>query len=243
MSANLRQQQILAYLEENGAVSVRALTALLFVSEATVRRDLAELEKQGALSRSFGGAVSLGNTRRQVPLFIRESIDSAAKSEICRRAAALVKNGDTLFIDGSSTAQHLVKYLGHLKDIVVLTYSLKTAQLMCEHHIKTFCTGGVLMENSLVCTGPESIAFVEKFNPDICFLSCKGMSAEGKFSDTSSEETAIRRVALQHARTRVMLMTKNKLDSTFFHTVCHANEVDHIFTDGTLPRGLCLRQA
>lgn len=242
MSANLRQQQILALIEEHGAISVRALTAALFVSEATVRRDLAELEKRGALRRSFGGALPIADTKRQVPLFIRESIDSAAKNEICRRAAALVKDGDTVFADGSSTVQHLAKYLAALKDIMVITYSLKTAELMCEHHIKTYCTGGALLENSLVCTGADAVAFLERFNPDICFLSCKGMNAAGKFSDTSEEETAIRRIALKNARTRVMLMTQNKLDATYFHTVCHANEVDHIFTDGELPAGLTTRK-
>ena len=62
MSTNLRHTQILALLEENGAVSVRRLTSLLYVSEATVRRDLAELEKKGALKRTFGGAVSTLDT-------------------------------------------------------------------------------------------------------------------------------------------------------------------------------------
>ncbi len=242
MSANLRQQQILSYLQEHGAVSVRALTSLLFVSEATVRRDLAELEKSGALKRSFGGALPIEGSKRQVPLFIRESIDSAEKNEICRRAATLVKDGDAIFADGSSIVQHLAKHLAALKDIVVITYSLKTAELMCEHHIKTYCTGGLLLENSLVCTGPDSIALLERFNPDVCFLSCKGMSLDGKFSDTSEEETAIRRTALKNARTRVMLMTKNKLNTTYFHTVCHANEVDHILTDGELPRGIRTRE-
>ena len=238
MSANFRQQQILGLLEQQGAVSVRTLTDMLYVSEATVRRDLVELERQGALKRTFGGAVALGSTQRQVPLFIRESLDSGAKSELCRRAAALVEDGDTIFVDGSSTAQHLAKYLGGLRDILVITYSLKTAQLMCEQHIKTYCTGGLLMENSLVCTGPDSIAFVERCNPDICILSCKGLGADGKFTDTSEEETALRRVALKNSRKRVMLMTKNKLNTTYFHTVCHASEVDHIFTDGTLQEGL-----
>jgi DeoR/GlpR family transcriptional regulator of sugar metabolism len=235
MSTELRQKQILDILDTNSAVSVRALTKILFVSEATVRRDLTELEKKGALKRTFGGATPVTDTNRQVPLFIRESMNSTAKTEICRQAATLIKDGDTVFIDGSSTAQYLVKYLSHLKDIIVVTYSIKTAELMCKNHIKTYCTGGLLMENSLVCTGQETIEFAEKINLDICFLSCKGLDSNGNFTDTSEEETVIRRAFLKKARSRVFLMTQNKFGKTYFHTLCNSRDVDHIFSDGEIP--------
>ena len=90
MATNLRHQEILNILNENGAISVRALTKRLFVSEATVRRDLAELERSGALKRTFGGATTIVDTNRQIPLFIREGMNSGAKSDICKRASALV---------------------------------------------------------------------------------------------------------------------------------------------------------
>lgn len=241
MATELRRRQILKLLEENGAVSVESLSKILFVSVATVRRDLAELEKRGALKRTFGGATPLPDTHRQVPLFIRQSMNSAAKSEICKQAAALLRDGDTVFIDGSSTAQYLVKYLTPLRDLTVVTYSIKTAELMCHSHVKTYCTGGLLMENSLVCTGREAIGFAERVNPDICFLSCKGISFDGKLTDTSEEETEIRRAFLQNSKTRVMLMTHNKLGSTYFHTLCHARDVDYIFSDAPLPDSIQTR--
>lgn len=110
MSENLRHKEILHILDENGSVSVRALTRMLYVSEATVRRDLAELEKIGALKRTFGGAKPILDTNKQIPLFIRESMDSKAKSEICRKAAELICDGSTIFVDGSSTAQYFPNY-------------------------------------------------------------------------------------------------------------------------------------
>ncbi len=235
MSTELRHKQILDILDKKGAVSVKVLTKTLFVSEATVRRDLTELEKKGALKRTFGGATPVIDTNRQVPLFIRESMNSAAKTEICRQAAMLIKAGDTIFIDGSSTAQYLVKYLSHLKDIIVVTYSIKTAELMCKNHIKTYCTGGLLMENSLVCTGQEAIEFAERINLDICFLSCKGIDLDGNLTDTSEEETVIRRAFLKRSHTRVFLMTHNKFGNTYFHTLCNSRDVDYIFSDGEIP--------
>ena len=233
MVTNLRHRQILQLLEENGAVSVKALTAALFVSEATIRRDLHELEKAGALQRTFGGALPVLSSPRQVPLFIREGLNTEEKYALCRQAAAMLKDGDTLFIDGSSTAQHLVKFLTPLKDLTVVTYSIRTAELACRHHIKTYCTGGLLMENSLVCTGQETVAFADKINPDFCFFSCKGLSEDGIFSDTSEEETVIRRAFLKRSRTRVALMTKNKLGKRYFHTLCTMEDVDHLLTDAS----------
>ena len=243
MSTNIRHRQILNILEENGAVSVRALTKALFVSEATVRRDLSELEKQGALKRTFGGAMSVMDMGKQIPLFIRESMDSSAKSEICKKAAELVKDGDTLFIDGSSTAQYLVKYISHLKNVTVVTYSIKTAELMCKNHIKTYCTGGLLMENSLVCTGQTAIDFAKRVNPDVCFISCKGIDESGKFSDTSEEETLIRRAFLDNSRIRIMLMTQNKFGNRYFHTLCESKEIDYVFSDGNIPATLKTRRS
>ena len=241
MSIEFRHKRILEMLDKNGSVSVRGLVKELYISEATARRDLSALERKGALKRTFGGATPVIDTTRQVPLFIRESIDSAAKSDMCRRASALVKEGDTIFIDGSSTAQFLVKYIAHLKDIIVVTNSIKTAELTCESNIKTYCTGGLIMGNSLVCTGQESIDLADRINLDICFFSCKGISLDGLLTDTSEEETVIRRAFMRKARKRVALMTKNKFGNTYFHTLCRTEDIDFLYSDGELPNTIKTR--
>lgn len=235
MSMNLRHKEILGMLEKYGAVSIKDLISTLYVSEATVRRDLAYLEKMGLIKRTFGGAKSIIDTKSQVPLSIRESLDSKAKNEICKKAAQLIKEGDTIFLDGSSTVQYLVKYISDIKDIVVVTYSIKTAALMCENHIKTYCAGGFMLENSLVCIGNKTIEFVQTMNTDICFVSCKGVDDDGKFTDTSEEETAIRKAIMKNCSTRVMLMTQNKFGNTYLHTLCEASDVDYVISEGEVP--------
>ena len=235
MSSNLRHREILNILNQNGSVSIKELKNLLFVSEATVRRDLVELEKAGALKRVFGGAQPVLNTNTQIPLFIRESLDSRAKDNICKQAAALIKEGNTVFLDGSSTVQYLAKYMATIKDIIVVTYSIKTAELMCQNHIKTYCAGGLLIENSLVCTGSKTLEFAKEINTDICFISCKGVSNNGIFTDTSEEETAVRKAFMERASTRVMLMTQNKVGTKYLHTLCDSNDIDVLFSDGEIP--------
>ena len=236
MSYNLRHKEIIALLNENGAVSIRDLTQRLFVSEATVRRDLAELERSGALKRVFGGAKPVFDTSDAIPLYIRESIDSDAKKEICSKAAELIKDGDTIFIDGSSTAQHLISYIKN--DVVVVTNSIKTAQISCDNHIKTYCAGGLILENSSVCIGLKAVDFAKDINTDICFLSCKGVSEDGIFSDTSEEDSAIRKAFMRNSATRVMLITSNKFGGRYMHTLCRAEEVDYVFSDGAIPESI-----
>lgn len=241
MGLSTRQEKILGYLEQHGAVTVRTLTAELYVSEATVRRDLVELEKCGLLRRTFGGAIPARDANQQVPLFIREGMDSAVKNDLCRRASDYIHDGDTIFIDGSSTGNCLVKYLGRFRDLTVVTHSMRTAGLLSENHIRTCCTGGWLDETSMVFTGASALRFSESINTDLCFLSCKGMDAEGRFTDTSEMETAIRRNFLLGAKKRVFLMTENKFGATYRHTLCRSTEVDVIVTDGVLPDGIRLR--
>ena len=241
MSINLRHKEILSILEKNGAASIRDLVSMLYVSEATVRRDLATLEKEGSIKRTFGGAKSITDTKTQIPLSIRASLDSRAKSEICKKAALLIKEGDTIFLDGSSTVQYLVKYISNIRDITVVTYSIKTAELMCQNHIKTYCVGGLMLENSLVCVGNKAVEFATAINTDVCFISCKGVDCDGKFTDTSEEETAIRKAFMKNCSFRVMLMTQNKFNSKYFHTLCEASEIDYLISDGEIPRELTER--
>lgn len=97
------------------------------------------------------------------------------------------------------------------------------------------------MENSLVCTGQEAVEFAEKINLDICFLSCRGIDLDGNLTDTSEEETVIRRAFLNKSRIRVFLMTNNKFGNTYFHTLCNSKEVDYIFTNGEISEAIKMR--
>lgn len=237
-----RQDEIINYLKIYETVSVKKLTQLLYASEATVRRDLNELEKNGLVRRVFGGASLVIKDNTQIPLFVRENQNAAAKIEICRQASELIRDSDVIFLDASSTAQCMVRFLSRFQNLTVVTNGLKIAGLLHDNHIRTFCTGGSLIQNSYAFAGKKAERFLEDIRTDICFLSCLGMSQDGLFTDASESETYLRQVALQGARTRVMLMIDSKFGKTYMHKVCHSRDVDHIFTDGALPEGIVLRE-
>ena len=87
------------------------------------------------------------------------------------------------------------------------------------------------MENSSVFIGDDAERFVENFNADVCFLSCKGVSDSGKLTDTSYFETQLRKKFLKNSKVKVMLITKHKFGKEYIHTLCQVDEVDHIITD------------
>ena len=231
MSETSRQSDILEYLNEHETISVKKICKLFYVSEATARRDLTALEKQGAVRRVFGGATLIYGSDKQIPLFVREREDASEKTRICKKASKFIKDGSVLFIDGSSTAQFLLTELSKFKDLIVITNGLKIAEKLGEMHIKVYSTGGLLMENSSVLIGDDAERFVENFNADVCFLSCKGISDDGKLTDTSYFETQLRKKFLQNSKLKVMLITKNKFGKEYIHTLCRLDDVDHVITD------------
>ena len=237
-----RQNEIINYLKQHDAVSVKKLTELLYASEATVRRDLCELEKMGLVVRVFGGATLAGSKNTQIPLFVREGEMAEEKNEICRRAAALISDGDVIFLDASSTAQAMVKHLAGFHGITVITNGLKVADLLLENHVKTFCTGGAAIDNSYALIGRHAESFLREIRADVCFLSCKGMSEEGVFTDTSEQETDLRRVALSVSKKRVMLLTDSKIGKTYMHRLCDTREIDHLITNRQIPPSLRFRE-
>lgn len=226
-----RQRDILKYLNEHETISVKEICKRFYVSEATARRDLNALEKTGTVRRIFGGATLIVGSDKQVPLFVREREDEQEKMRICKKASALIKDGDIIFIDGSSTAQVLLNELQKFKDIVVITNGLKIAQMLSDIHVKVYSTGGLLMENSSVLIGNDAENFINNFNADICFLSCKGLSEDGILSDTSYFETQLRKKFLKNSKVKVMLITKNKIGKKYIHTLCHRDDVDYVITD------------
>ncbi len=237
-----RQIEILKYLHAHQTVSVKKLMELLFVSEATIRRDLSELEKEGQINKIYGGATIIFNSDKQIPLYVREKENNDVKKIICEQALSFIKDGQVLFIDGSSTSQILAKHLYNFKNIIVITNGLKIAEILGEYHIKTYCTGGRLIDNSYVFAGKDAENFINNYCADICFISCKGMDENGKFTDTSKDETELRKCFLKNSKKRIMLLTDNKIGKTYLHKLCESTDIDVILTNATLSSTIKTRQ-
>ena len=226
-----RQKRILQIIEENGGATVEDLVRTLYASAPTIRRDLSAMEQNGLLKKVYGGAIPLTAADREIPLSLRAQSQSSAKERMAERAAEMVRDGMVIFMDGSSSVNCMVKYLGGKKDILVVTSSARTAVDLAEQNISTLCTGGKLLNHSLSFVGHKAEDFIRSIHADLLFFSCHGLSEEGDLTDLSMEEVHLRQVMLMQAKKSVLLCDKSKLGQTYFYHLCHRDEVDEIIIE------------
>ena len=137
-----RQDQILAKLEQHKTLNISALANELYVSEATVRRDVSTLEKLGLVRRVYGGVMlSKYASSTDLPLAMREHESRPQKDLIAAKAAELLHDGATIIMDASSTVQHMIPYLKAYQNLTVITNSLKVIDQLSGSDIRVFCTG------------------------------------------------------------------------------------------------------
>lgn len=226
-----RQEEILEILKARGNASVHFLSKELFVSEPTIRRDLSELEKQGKVRRTFGGAVPCDILNLEVPLSLREREGRGAKAIIAEKAASLLSDGQVIFLDASSTASYLVEHIAKYKDITVITNSPKTSLALAEKKVRSYCTGGLLLENSIAYVGNLAENFIRNFNADIFFFSCRGLNYDGMLTDSSTRESELRRVMMANSAKLAFLCTSDKIGKKYMYNLCSADTIDYIFCD------------
>ncbi len=231
MFYNERYDAIAKILKENNTATVHFLAKELFVSEPTIRRDLKKMEQQGIIKRTFGGAVLSELLNKEIPLSMREHENMSAKDYIAKEAVKFIRDGQVIFLDASSTVFRIVKYLAPFSNITVITNSPKASLKLAELKIKSFCTGGLLLENSIAYVGTYAENFIKNFNADIFFFSSRGITANGVITDSSIEESDLRRTMLLNSKKSIFLCTSDKIGKQFFYNLTDISEIDRVICD------------
>lgn len=220
MLKNERQDQILKYLTEKQYATVSFLAGKLYVAPITIRRDLEEMEQAGLLKRCHGGASALEYQNREVPFELREKTNASAKDQIAQKAVGLLREGDTVFLDASSTAAHLTDYITPEQNLTIITNSVHVLEKLRGRRIRCYLTGGMLLENSHALVGNLAEETVRSMYADICFFSSQGITEDGVITDFSEDETRLRRCMIQNARKSVFLYDQTKLGKRFLFRLC-----------------------
>src|SRR5699024_5787041 len=152
----------------------------LFCSEATIRRSLVKLEQAGLIKRFHGGATLIPDKNIEYPHFYREKKRQKEKTYISDLAFDFIGNGDTLFLDSSSTVATLCTKLDHFKNLTVITNGLQIALMFSKfNNIDVYIAGGIVKKSSLSVIGQLSSQFIGDFTVDLAFISCRGMDKCG----------------------------------------------------------------
>jgi len=231
-----RQNKILEILEKKQAVTVEELCAVLYSSGATIRRDLQALESSGMIRRTHGGAVHIDSGAQDFPMTLRENENLNAKELLVQKALPLIHDGQTLFMDPSSTVCRLARRLTGFQRLRVITNGLKTASILAEiDGVEVYGTGGRLRDNAMSFTGNQAMQFVQQFNADYAFISCRGIDPDVGITDSDESEAALKRIYIQNAKRVVLLCDNSKLGQRYFCKVSPLDSIWKIITNGQLP--------
>jgi DeoR/GlpR family transcriptional regulator of sugar metabolism len=210
MLAAQRRELILKKLAQEGQVAVVALGKELGISEDTVRRDLDDLAGEGVLRRVRGGAVpsspAVGN------FHVRESLSTAEKTRIGRCAAALVRPGQVVLVDGGTTTRELVRALPRSLKATIVTHSPTIAGELIDHpDVEVILLGGRLFKHSMVAVGEMTLAALGQINADLFFLGATGIHPDAGATTGDWEEAAVKRRMCASATQTYLLVSPEKL--------------------------------
>ncbi len=226
-----RQEEILDILRKQKSASVSELAKRLFASEPTIRRDLTSLEEQGFIKRVYGGAVMVGAPDREIPYDVRASEQESAKRVMASKAIRYVKKGDVVFLDGSSSAAHMVEALGGIEDIIVVTSGARTALALAERGVRVISTGGQMLTKSYTYVGSHAESCVRGLNIDVAFFSCRGLSDDGEMSDQSIEEINLRKVVFERSKKKVLLCDSSKFGKQYVYSLGSVDGIDAVISE------------
>lgn len=234
-----RRQEILDLLEKNTYMSVSDLSKAIFVSEPTIRRDLAYLEKEGFLKRMRGGASYVHPTLAKWPFVFRNKTNINEKLHIGKIAASLISYGDRIFLDSSSTCLCLAKSFPEDIELNVLTFGIPAAQVLGTNpKIFLELPGGKFHSQRECVYGKEACDYFKQHHATLCFMSGYGLSADGGLTETSREEFILKRVLHENADQTIVLIDHTKLGNTYYRKVLSFNEIDVLITDRPLPEDI-----
>ena len=234
MYQNERQGEIRKILEREGYASVQQLSQWLYASPSSIRRDLAALERQGVVRRSYGGAEPVKNSTQILPFSTRAHYNIPAKKTMARKAAQLVPEGAVVFLDQSSSAFFVACELQGRADLTVVSNNVEILSLLSRTKLEVISSGGQLSRSNRNClVGSDAQRTFSQIRADILFFATKALSAEGVISDCDREEVCLRQVMMDNAAQKIYLCAGEKFGHDSAFRQCSLADVDKMITECT----------
>ena len=233
MALTERQNEILKMLKEKNTASVTVLAKDLYVSEATIRRDLAEMKSMGLIERSHGGAL-LPEHAEEISIFFRMEKNASEKERAATKALPYIPSFKSVFIDSSSTALALAERID-LNYKTVVTNNLQTAfQLSKKPNINLILLGGSVHFNTNSTTGSWTARQLADFTFDLMISSCAAVSGS-EVLERSLEQKEIKRAAFERSEKRVLLIDHTKFGAHGAYRWNALEAYDLVATDSPPP--------
>ncbi|MBW7886032.1 MAG: DeoR/GlpR transcriptional regulator [Caldilineaceae bacterium] len=234
-----RRTFILKRIEDRGSVTVVELAQQLDVSPMTIRRDLLELEQEGALRRVHGGAVN-ARGRSYEPLYhTRAGVMQAEKERIGRLAAELVADGDSLALDIGTTTLEVARCLLGRRNLTIVTPSLHITNLFLgQADLRLIVAGGIVRPEEGSMIGELARLAFERLHVDRLFLGVACIDAAYGLSEYNWDDALVKQAMIASAKEVVVVADSQKFGKVAFAHVAGFGQVHKLVTDRPPPEPL-----
>jgi DeoR/GlpR family transcriptional regulator of sugar metabolism len=232
-----RRNQILNLLEETGTLNVGELADRFGVTVVTIRKDLDDLEAEGFLQRTFGGAVFSHRSRFNRSFLERARQHRQEKLAIAAAALDDIKDGDTIILDAGTTTLALAQLLREqVRSAFVITCSVPAALELSSAGYNILLLGGMVRNKSLALLGRETLTIIERYRADKAFLGSTGFTIEMGHSTPNPDDAQIKEALMRIADETYVLVDSSKYGHNCLTSFARLRDVDLTITDSRLPR-------
>lgn len=225
---NDRRNNIILEIKKTGEVNVNKLVKQFNVSKATIRRDLNHLSENGLISRVYGGA-------KLTDSFDKENINSNLTEnhshEIARMASEFINDGDTIFINTSTTALLVIQYITN-KRVTIITNNAKCLYAKHDALVSIHLTGGELRFPKESMVGDFALNNLSKVKANKCFLGCNGINTKEGITTAVLQEAAINERMVQRTIGEIFVLCDNsKIGISSSFNCCPLDRINYLITD------------
>lgn len=232
MFAEERQNRILQLLRKQKKLLVNELCETFGVSPATIRNDLNELEKQGLLRRTHGGAIA-GTKINFEPTSVEKDVaNRERKIAIGRAAAELVEDGDTIAVDTGTTTYYFARALAGKKKLTVVTPDLAIARTLEDSEGVSVILAGGQVRRGFSCTvGAIANSVLQSLAVDKAFLATNSVNAAGELCTPDIEQAEVKKNLMKMGNQVILLCDSSKFGTQSFAKFGELRDLDAVVTD------------
>ena len=235
---SFRLRRMEQYILEKENVSMEELCEEFDVSMNTVRLDVATLVKKGSIKKVYGGVCS-NHQNGLVPFEERKMKNSERKRAVCRAAAALVEDGDIIYVDSGTTTMYLADYLDQHKNVTILTNNLNVIMRAVPYeNIQVICLPGILERKTNSFVSAETGKILARYNIKKAIFAATCVTESGDVTNSSSLEYEIKREAMRNSEKKYLLLDSTKYGKSALLTYAHLGDMDKVIVDEEMNPGL-----
>ena len=231
MKATRREQEIIALLESRGELSVKDLSSILDVSLSTLRKQLAVMQENGLVIRTYGGVMSVN----RVPDETFESKlhkNITEKRRIAEKARSLVPNGAALALGSGTTVFGLANLLDDLPHATVYTNSMQAADYLSRSAgLEVHISGGIIRSHTGTIIGNEVAEYFRSLRQvDYAFIGCDAIDLRGEVYSDNISVAAAEKTILLSAKHKYILCDPSKIGKTAVAHITSLSVCDGLIT-------------